>query len=187
MNKKLIIIIGPPGCGKGTQINLIKKKYSCDVLEIGNTLRKIANSDEKNAATIRSSLLLGKLLPNKFVLNIVNDFVKKSNKKILFFDGFPRCLSQAREMENLIDKYGISDYAIIYININEQEIIKRLEKRNRLDDNRKTILTRIKMFQRRTSPLIKYFKSKDEFFEIDGQDTIENIHRIFEKIINAIL
>lgn len=187
MNKKLIIIIGPPGCGKGTQVELIRKKYSCDVLEMGNTLRKMADSNEENADKIKSSLLLGKLLPDKYVLKIVNDFIKKSHKKILFFDGFPRFLSQAMEMEKMINEYGISNYAVIYINISKPEIIKRLGKRGRTDDNRQTILTRIKYFHKRTKPLIKYFKSKAAFFEIDGQDSIDNIHRTFDKTINNIL
>lgn len=187
MNKKLIIIIGPPGCGKGTQVKLIRKKYSCDVLEMGNTLREIADSNQENAGMIKSALLLGKLLPDKYVLKIVNDFIKKSDKKILFFDGFPRFLSQAKEMENMISKYGISNYAVIYIKISKPEIFKRLGKRGRADDNRKTILTRIKFFYERTKPLIKYFKSRNAFFEIDGQNSIDNIHRTFEKTINNIL
>lgn len=187
MNKKLIIIIGPPGCGKGTQVKLTKKKHFCDVLEMGDTLRKIADSNEENAGKIKSSLLLGKLLPDKYVLKIVNDFIKKSHKKILFFDGFPRFLSQAREMEKMISEYGISNYAVIYINISKLEIIKRLRKRGRADDNRQTILTRIKLFYKRTKPLIRYFKSKAVFFEIDGHDSIDNIHRTFEKTINNIL
>src|SRR3989344_7049149 len=101
MNRKVIIIIGPPGCGKGTQINLIEDKFPLQVLEMGNILRNISEENNKESRFIKSYLLKGKLLPDEYVLDIVENFILKSKKEILFFDGFPRYLSQAKSMENI--------------------------------------------------------------------------------------
>ena len=187
MNRKVIIIIGPPGCGKGTQINLIEDKFPLQVLEMGNILRNISEENNKESRFIKSYLLKGKLLPDEYVLDIVENFILKSKKEILFFDGFPRYLSQAKSMENIFNKYNINKYFALEIKIKNSEVLKRLKIRGRADDNPDTIKARIKQYDERTKPLILYFNKIGILYDINGEDTVENVHRSFCRVLSNIL
>ena len=186
-DKKVIVIIGPPGCGKGTQINLISKDYHCQILEMGETLRKIANSNSKNSKIIKEYTKDGKLLPDKYVLEIVRDFINKNNGNLLLFDGFPRYLNQAKNMESILKANKINYYCVVYIDISDKEVLKRLLLRGREDDRPNTIKTRIKIFNEHTKPMLEYFNKKEKLIKIEGEDTIENTYKKIKKTLENII
>ena len=177
-----VILFGPPGAGKGTQAKYLVKKLNGFQISTGDMLR-----DE-----IKKNSLIGKKIINdmndgKFVSDvIVNDLIKNiisDNKKKnrLIFDGYPRSLSQAKNLDLLLKNSNQKIDFIFFLNVNKETIIKRIEKRKveekRGDDDLDTILKRYDTYLKTTSPVLNYYSSKQNFYKLDGNLEIDQINK----------
>lgn len=155
----IIILLGPPGSGKGTMARDLAKRLGLEHIEIGNILRN--RKDKK----IKEFMQKGKLIPNKIVINIIN---KKINGKDLILDGFPRTLTQAKMLKQ-------KPNYVFFLQLNKKIIYTRLLKRakieGRSDDTKTTISTRIKEYEKQTKPLLKYYS----IIKIDATQTPEKV------------
>ena len=125
-----IIIQGPQGSGKGTQAELLQKKFGMEYFETGKILRAISVSKDPQAEVVRSAMDAGELVPNEYLRQIVWDFIQKHNStKGLIFDGYPRSLSQYENLKEMLSQVGKKVDALINIEISEAETIKRLSAR----------------------------------------------------------
>ncbi len=185
-----IILFGPPGAGKGTQSKYLVNKLKAYQISTGDLLREEIkkNSDIGNA--IINDMTDGKFISddivNRLIENLVSDPQKKNN---LIFDGYPRSLSQAKNLEELLKKSNQSIDLILFLNVDKETILKRLEKRkiieNRSDDDTNTIVRRYEKYMETTQPVLNFYSENPNFKEIDGGLEIEEITRKIDTFINV--
>ena len=185
-----VIIFGPPGAGKGTQSKYLVNKLNSFQISTGDMLRDEIKKDTDIGKKIINNMNDGKFVEdeivNKLLENIIFD-VKKKNK--LIFDGYPRTINQAKNLENLLSKSNQKLDYIFFLNVNKDAIIKRIEKRKilekRSDDDTNTILKRYDIYMKETKPVLDFYSSKKGFYEIDGSLNIEQITNKIDDIIKV--
>ena len=185
-----IILFGPPGAGKGTQAKYIVKKLSCFQISTGDILREEIQQNTEIGKSITNDMNDGKFVSdnivNKLIKNIVFDPKKKGK---LIFDGYPRSLSQARNLDLILNDSNQKIDFIFFLNVNKDTIIKRIEKRKilekRLDDNTRTIIKRYDTYMETTKPVLDYYSKKPNFYEIDGTLKIEEITAKIDAFLNV--
>ena len=185
-----VVIFGPPGAGKGTQAQNIVKKFNLYQVSTGDLLRDEINKNSDIGKAIINDMNDGKfindVIVNKLIENIVYD-PKKKNK--LIFDGYPRTLSQAKNLEKLLKNSNQIINLILFLNVDKETILKRLEKRkiieNRSDDISETIIKRYETYMETTQPVLNFYSKNPNFKEIDGGLEIEEITRKIDAFINV--
>ena len=185
-----IIIFGPPGAGKGTQAKILVEKLNSYQVSTGDMLREEIKKNTEIGKKIINNMNDGKFVEDEIVNKLLENVIFDSNKKNkLIFDGYPRTLNQAKNLEILLtgSKQKI-DY-IFFLNVNKDDIIKRIEKRkileNRSDDNLSTILKRYDTYMETTKPVLNFYSKKTNFYEIDGDQKIVEISRKIDEILSV--
>jgi adenylate kinase len=158
-----IVLIGGPGSGKSTYSEFIKKEFDIEHIYPGDLLRKEKEKGGEIAKRL-SNLGKGGFAPNDIVLKLVFDAVEKA-KNGFVFDGFPRYMQQVRDLE----KKNIKIDKVVYLNVSEQEVIKRLTARGRADDKPEIIKNRIDLYKKETGPVIEYYRKKPGFIEVKAE------------------
>ena len=185
-----IIIFGPPGAGKGTQAKLLAEKLNNFQISTGDMLRDEIKKDTDVGKKIINNMNNGKFVEdeivNKLLEKIIFD-IKKKNK--LIFDGYPRTINQAKNLENLLSKSDQKIDYIFFLNVNKDSIIARIEKRKilekRTDDEANTILKRYDTYMEITKPVLEFYSSRNYFYEIDGSEKIEVISSKIDQILSV--
>ena len=174
MGRKRIIMIGGPGSGKSTYSEIITKKLDIPHIYTGDMMRKLAKTNDQ----VKDLLAKGKFAPTDIVINAVLDRLEKPDaQKGYIFDGFPRNIEQAKAMEEKGIKY---DY-VIYLDVSEEEVIRRLTARGRADDKPEIIKNRLKVFERETAPLLDYYKDELIKIKAEGKPKEEIAQTIMDK------
>ena len=185
-----IILFGPPGAGKGTQSKYLVDKLNAFQISTGDLLREEIKKNSDIGKAINNDMKNGKFISddivNKLIENLISD-PKKKNK--LIFDGYPRSLSQANNLEALLKNSNQSIDLILFLNVDKETILKRLEKRkiieNRSDDDTHTIFSRYEKYMETTQPVLNFYSENPNFKEIDGGLEIEEITRKIDAFINV--
>ena len=183
-----IIIFGPPGAGKGTQAKFLVKKYNSLQISTGDILREEINKDTEIGKKIINNMNDGKFVDDEIVNKILEKIIfDKDNKNKLIFDGYPRTINQAKNLDNLLKKSDQKVDHIFYLNVKKDSIIKRIEKRKilekRSDDDSETILKRYDTYMEVTKPVLDYYSKNQRFHEIDGSKEINDISLKIEEIL----
>ena len=184
-----IIIFGPPGAGKGTQAKLLAEKLNNFQISTGDMLRDEIKKDTDVGKKIIINMNNGKFVEdeivNKLLEKIIFD-IEKKNK--LIFDGYPRTINQAKNLENLLIKSDQKIDYIFFLNANKDSIIKRIERRKilekRSDDDADTIIKRYETYMEITKPVLDYYSKNRNFHEVDGSKEITDISQKIEEIVN---
>ena len=184
-----IVIFGPPGAGKGTQSNLIVKKFNLHQLSTGELLRKEIKNNTKLGQKISSIINLGNLVSDEIVGNLIEKHVFNENyKNRLIFDGYPRNLIQAKNLENLLKKKGQKINIVLKLSVSLETIKKRiLERKNlekRADDNEKIAIKRFKDYESNIKPVIDFYKKSNLLKEINGEGSVTEISDEISGIID---
>lgn len=178
--KHLILMVGMPGAGKDTQIDLLKKIRPIEIIKVGDLVREKSKTDNK----IRKVLQQGGLVDNEIVDQIMSEKISSfAQESTIVSDGFPRDLAQAQWIEDFAEKRELNIMKFIYLEISDEESIKRLLKRGREDDSKATIENRIKVFHDRTNPVLKYFENKKYYQVVDGVGSVEEVHERIKKVL----
>tara|TARA_Y100000996_G_C22221879_1_gene519899 strand:+ start:49 stop:612 length:564 start_codon:yes stop_codon:yes gene_type:complete len=185
-----VVIFGPPGAGKGTQANSIVKKFNLFQVSTGDLLRNEVKNQTDIGKDIENIISKGDFatdeIVNELIKNVIHD-PKKKNK--LIFDGYPRSLNQAKNLDLLLKYSNQKIDFIFFLNVKKDTIIKRIEKRKilekRTDDNYDIILKRYDTYMETTKPVLDYYSNNPNFHEIDGGDEIQVISTKIEHILSV--
>lgn len=174
------ILIGIQGAGKSTQGNLLSKKFGVPYLSTGHIFRALAKEHTPIGRQIKVVMNAGLLIPDKKTLEIVSEYLKRPEyEKGYILDGFPRTLVQVKAFKNGIDN-------VIYLNISDKEALWRIAGRNdssREDETLMAIRKRIDSFHKFTEPVLDCYRKKGRLIEINGEQSIDEIHKeILKKI-----
>ena len=185
-----IILFGPPGAGKGTQSKHLVNKLNSFQISTGDILRDEIKNNTDIGKQIIKDMNEGKFVSdeivNKLIKNVMNDPLKKQK---LIFDGYPRSLSQAKNLDSLLDFTNQKIDYIFFLKVNKDTIIKRIEKRkvleNRSDDELEIILKRYDTYMETTKPVLDFYSKNPNFHEIDGTQEIDEITSKIDTFINV--
>ena len=185
-----IILFGPPGAGKGTQAKYLVKKLNSYQISTGDILREEIKKDTDLGKKIINNMNEGKFVDDEIVNDLLKNHVfdpKKKNK--LIFDGYPRSLKQAKNLDILLNNSNQKIDYIFYLNVNKNTIIERIKKRKilekRSDDDLDTILKRYDTYLETTKPVLDYYSKNLNFHEIDGSLEINQITAKIEAFLNV--
>lgn len=186
-----LVIFGAPGSGKGTQSEKLIEEYNLHHISTGELLRDhIARGTElgKLANTYISN---GLLIPDELMIEVLDEIFKNDPAKVaqgVIFDGFPRTVAQAEALSEMLKEYGSEIHAVVGLEVEEDELIRRMLERGkqsgRSDDNLETIKKRLNVYHRQTSPLRDYYMEKGKYHSIDGNGTIDGIFGLIKRALD---
>ncbi len=186
---KNIVIFGAPGSGKGTQSDLLIKKYGFGHISTGDVLRNEIKNGTELGKTAKGYIDNGQLIPDELMVSIlasVYDGFGADHAGVIF-DGFPRTIAQAEALKAMLAERGHAVAAMIELDVPEAELMKRLIKRGlesgRSDDNEETIKKRLDVYHNQTSPLIDWYEKEGIHNHIDG---LGELDRIFKDICEVV-
>ena len=185
-----IILFGPPGAGKGTQSKYLVNKLNNFQISTGDILRDEIKNNSVIGKQITNDMNDGIFISDNIVNELVEKLVNDPQKKDRFiFDGYPRSLSQAKNLDYLLNNSNQKIEHIFFLNANKETIIKRIKKRKilekRSDDDINTILKRYDAYMETTKPVLDYYSNNPNFHEIDGTQEIDEITRKIDTFINV--
>ena len=189
-NKVNIIIFGPPGAGKGTQAKHLVKKLNSFQVSTGDMLREEINNNTEIGKKIVNNMNEGKFVDDSIVNKLLEKIIFNPNKmNKLIFDGYPRTINQAENLNNLLAKSNQKINFVFFLNVDKETIIKRIKKRKilekRLDDDTDTILKRYDTYMEITKPVLDYYSKNENFHEVDGSMDKEKIAQKIEEILKV--
>ena len=185
-----IIFFGPPGAGKGTQSKYLVKKLDAYQISTGDLLREEIKKNSEIGKKITNDMNDGKFVSDDIVNKLVENFIFDPKKRDnLIFDGYPRSLSQAKNLDSLLKTSNQKIDLILFLNVSKETILKRIEKRktleNRSDDNFNTILKRYDKYMETTKPVLDFYSKNPNFKEIDGALEIDEITSKIDQFLNV--
>jgi adenylate kinase len=175
-----LLIFGPPGVGKGTQAQLISEKLNLFHLSTGEVLRAAADKGTDLGLKAKELMDKGELVPDDIMIGIVRETLLNGSNSALsgfILDGFPRTLDQAKALNDLFKELNYSNVKVIYLDATEDELLKRLIKRGRSDDNEKSIMIRFKLYKNLTTPVLNFYNKITDIIQINGLGEIEDINK----------
>jgi len=186
-----LIIFGPPGAGKGTQADFIKNKFDLHQLSTGEVLRNEIKNKTELGKEISSIMNSGSLVSDNIVKKLVENFISdKKYKNRLIFDGYPRNLTQAKTLSELLSKYGQKIDLVLKLTVSLDTIKKRISERRslekRVDDSNEIAVKRYETYEKSTEPVIEYYKKLNLLKVIDGERSIDQINKEISDIISLI-
>ncbi len=186
-----LILFGPPGAGKGTQSEFIAKKYNLFQLSTGEILRNEIKNQSNLGKEISSIINSGSLVSDDIVNKLVENFITDTNyNNRLIFDGYPRNLIQAKNLQSSIHRNGQKIDIVLKLTVSLETIKKRISERRtiekRLDDNEETAIKRYKTYEKSTEPLINFYNKLNLLKVINGEGDISQINKEIGDLIDAI-
>ena len=186
-----IVIFGPPGAGKGTQSHLIVKKFNLYQLSTGELLRAEIKNQTDLGKEISSIITAGNLVSDEIVGNLIVKYISNDlYKNRIIFDGYPRNLIQAKNLENLLKKNNQKIDIVLKLSVSLETIKKRIQDRKNLekraDDEEKIAIKRYKTYENNIKPVIEFYKNANLLRVINGETSISQISDEISGLIGSI-
>ena len=192
-----LILLGPPGSGKGTQAQRLVHKHGIVQLSTGEMLRAAVAAGTPIGLQAKEIMANGGLVPDEVVVGIIADRIEESDaRKGFILDGFPRTVPQAEALDELLRKKHLKLDAVVELRVNESALLERVERRAeetrargeevRLDDTPDVLTKRLAQYRSMTEPLIHYYSERRKLLTVDGMMTIEHVTREINRILGAI-
>ncbi len=189
--KMNIVIFGPPGAGKGTQSKFIVQKYNIHQLSTGDLLRNEIKNGTDLGNKISSIMNAGELVSDKIVSDLIEKFISNENyKNRIIFDGYPRTLTQAKNLDILLNKYKQKIDIVLKLNVSLETIKKRILERKsiekRADDNEEIAIKRFNTYEQSSAPVLDYYRQSKLLKVINGENSISQINDEISGLIDGI-
>jgi adenylate kinase len=192
-----LILLGPPGAGKGTQAQRLVQKYGIVQLSTGEMLRAAVAAETPVGLQAKDVMASGSLVPDEIVIGIISDRLDQPDMKNGFIlDGFPRTVPQAAALDELLKKKHIRLDAVVELRVNESALLNRVETRVsemrargeevRIDDTPEVLSKRLANYRSMTEPLIHYYSERRKLATVDGMMSIEQVTREVYRILAAV-
>lgn len=188
-----IILLGPPGAGKGTQAKILEEKFGLKQLSTGDMLRSECEKKTELGQRVQAIMDAGNLVSDDIMVELIDKRLDEPDcKNGVIFDGFPRTIAQADALGQLLMKKNSPLTAVIRLQVDEKILIERVRKRAeesgdnvRADDNVETLKKRLHVFEEQTRPIVPYYEERNLLFRVNGMQDIDvvsaEIHSILEK------
>ena len=186
-----IVIFGPPGAGKGTQSKFIVQKYNLHQLSTGDLLRNEIKNKTALGNEISSIMNSGELVSDKIVGKLIEQFISNDIfKNKIIFDGYPRTILQAKNLDNVLEKYNQKIDIVLKLSVSLETVKKRIFERqsqeNRADDNEKIAIKRYQTYEKSSKPVIDHYQKSKLLRVINGEVSISEINTEISGIIEGI-
>lgn len=189
-----LILLGPPGAGKGTQSARIVERFGIPQLSTGDMLRAAVKAGTPVGLKAKAIMDAGNLVPDEVVIGIVADRIEEADaRKGFILDGFPRTIAQADALGEMLAKKGLALDVVVELKVDRTKLIDRIVKRAeetkargepvRKDDDPEVFKTRLAAYDRDTSAIAPYYKARGRLIELDGMRSIDEVWRDVEKTL----
>lgn len=177
-----VVLLGPPGAGKGTQAQKLSEKLGIPQVSTGELFRSNIENGTKLGVEAKRYLDAGDLVPSELTNQLVDDRLNEPDAADGFIlDGYPRSLEQAKALHEMLERRGTDIDAVVEFRVSEDELLQRLKGRGRADDTDDIILNRMKVYRDETAPLLEYYR--DELKTVDAVGTVDEV---FARALHAL-
>jgi len=188
MSARRLLLLGPPGAGKGTQAQSLAERLGVPQVSTGEMLRAAVAAGSEVGKRAKAFMEAGKLVPDEVVIDVAEQRLGQPDaRKGFILDGFPRTAAQADALDKLLPSLGVSLECCVSLQVDEEELVKRLLKRaeieGRADDNERTIRTRMQVYKESTAPLIAYYRARGVLREVDGEGSVSEVAKRLEQAL----
>jgi adenylate kinase len=190
MSARRLLLLGPPGAGKGTQALRLVERLGIPQISTGDMLRAAVAAGSEVGRRAKPYMDQGKLAPDEIVIGAAEQRLGLPDAKRGFIlDGFPRTAAQAEALDELLRRLGVALERCVALKVSEEELVKRLLRRaeieGRTDDNEASILTRMREYRDKTEPLITHYRKLGVLREVDGIGTQEEVAQRIEQALDG--
>ena len=188
-----IVLFGAPGCGKGTQSELMQEKYGLLHISTGDIIRKEIASESEIGKQLKALIERGELAPDALVVEMIANYLREhQGVKGIIFDGFPRTTAQAEAFDKMLGELGESVGVMIDMEVPEEELVKRIllrgKESGRADDQSEEIIrNRISVYNRQTAVVADYYRAQGKHRNIPSLGTIEEVSSRIGAVIEELL
>ena len=190
-----IILLGPPGAGKGTQAHMLEEERGMVQLSTGDMLRAAKTSGTEMGLKVAAIMDRGELVTDEIVIGLIEEKLSEGSEGGFIFDGFPRTLAQADALADLMDSKGESLDAVVEMQVDDETLVKRVVNRAkeaaeagkpvRADDNEDSMRVRLMEYYKKTAPLIGYYYAKGDLKSVDGLASIDEVKTSIAEVLDA--
>lgn len=204
---KIIIFLGPPGSGKGTQSERLIKDYGFIQLSTGNILREAIKNGTELGKKAKQYMDAGQLVPDDIIIGIIKDKLNELKDENIIFDGFPRTIPQAEAFDEMLAKEGKEVDKVILFDVDNEEVVNRLSGRRidpktgktyhiiynppppeieviqRDDDKEDVIRKRLEVYHRQTKPLVDYYKKKGKLVVVNANNPLDDVYNQIKEVL----
>jgi len=177
-----IVLLGPPGAGKGTQSRILQEKFGLFQLSTGDMLRAEVAAGTDLGAKAKSIMDAGGLVPDDVMIGMIKSRMSRPEcAKGIIFDGFPRTVPQAEALDHMLTDAGHQLDAVIQLTVDDEILLDRIRKREaesqvvRSDDNPDVLIKRLAAYHAQTVQIIPYYQSSNRIFAVDGMQPIDDV------------
>jgi len=180
-----VILLGPPGAGKGTQAQMLVESRDMIQLSTGDMLREAKASGSEMGRIVADVMARGDLVTDDIVIGLIRERLQGDKKGGFIFDGFPRTLAQADALDALLDEQGEALDAVVEMRVDDETLVARIVGRAeearaagqeaRADDNAESVRQRLMEYYKKTAPLIGYYHAKGKLASVDGLGSIDEV------------
>ena len=184
----IVVFLGPPGSGKGTQAARLAERLSIPQLSTGEMLRQAAAAGTPLGLKAKKIMDAGELLPDPVIVDLMRERISAPDcARGFILDGFPRTAGQAEAFEKMLAERGSKTDAVVNLLVDEGKLIERMKGRarteGRTDDNPETIRERLRVYHEKTAPLVAWFRKRGALADVDGLGEIDDVSRRIDEAL----